>query len=297
MRITLWLALVCCCWPVWARTVVYTQSFGGEEYGQYHIEALKAALRVTQDAYPPVTVTPHPMPMSQSRQLTTVLKGEADVMWSVTHDRLEHTLLPVQFPLLQGLGGYRVFVIHKNMQPFFQPDRKLEHIKKLQAVQGADWPDYTILKHHNFTVNSASWTDWYTTMYRSLERGLVDYFPRNVIEVHRDLAFHGSQHLTIEQHHLLIYPSYEYFFVAPDQPQLQKRLLEGLIKLVKSGELARLFAQHQNHRQAMVLLRQTSRVRHHIDNPGLSYEFAYPFWTRTPAKTLKEVNQLHFPSL
>ncbi|QPG05187.1 hypothetical protein IT774_13810 [Salinimonas marina] len=295
MKITVWLALLCCCGSAWARSVVYTQSFGGEEYGQYHIEVLNAALQITEKAYPPVGVTPHPVPMSQSRQLASVLKGEADVMWSVTTDTLEQTLLPVRFPLLQGLGGYRVFVIHKNMQPFFQPDCKLVHIKNLQAVQGADWPDYTLLKHHNFTVSSASWTDWYTTMYRSLERGLVDYFPRNVIEVHRDLAFHGSKHLTIEQHHLLIYPSYEYFFVAPDQPQLQQRLLEGLKMLVKNNQLARIFEKYQYHQQAIGLLQQSSRVRHHLDNPGLSYEFTYPFWTRTPDKTIDELNQLQFP--
>lgn len=279
-----------------AQPVSYTQSFSGQFYGRYQQTVLASALAITEAEYGPARLQPHPVPMTQSRQIQVVASGDADVMWTVTSDTLEQTLLPVRFPLLQGLSGERVFAIVAPRQQAFPADLTLAQLKQLTAVQGSDWPDLAIMRQNGFTVTGADWSDWYTTMYRSLSRQLVDYFPRNVIEVHRDLAQQPNRHLVIEQHHRLSYPSYEYFFVSPLRPKLQQRLELGLHRLLESGQLGHLFAAYPEHQQAMILINQP-RVVHLLTNPGLSYRIAEPRWSQQPEQFRQSLKALPFPSL
>lgn len=205
-------------------------------------------------------------------------------------DQLEKDLLPVKFPLIQGLGGYRVFVICKDKQSDFMPNQTLDNIKLMQAVQGNDWPDTRILKSHDFRVSSATWSDWFSTMYLSLERGIIDYFPRNVVEVYRDLNYHEHTSLVIEKNHLLIYPSYEYFFVGRHLPHLQQRLEVGLSRLLESGELVRLFNSYPDHKKAKDMIADPKRKKHYLTSPVLSYELEGVDWSTHPEIML---NALH----
>lgn len=292
--------LLCCCMlasQAIAKPVVFTQSFAGPQYGGYHIAVLQAALRVTEQDYGEASLTHHAFPMTQSRQILTLIRGEADVMWSVTTDQIEQQLLPVRFPLLQGLGGHRVFVINKAMQREFPHNQTLDNIKQMSSVQGGDWPDTRILQFHHFAVHPVTWSDWYTTMYRSLEKGMVDYFPRNVVEVYRDLDYHRSEQLTIEKNHLLIYPSYEYFFVAPHAPDLQKRLKEGLYRLLKSGELQRIFDSYPAHIKAKTMINDPERVKHYLNSNVLSYTLENADWTAHPRALLHELDALEVQPL
>ena len=294
-RLILCITLLCsfmCSAPALSQTYTFTQSFAGPTYGVYHIDVMRAALRVTEDDYGAVTLERHPFPMPQGRQILTLLRGESDIMWSVTTDELEQQLLPVRFPLLQGLGGHRIFVINKNKQNAFGPGQTLDGIKLMTSVQGSDWPDTKILQYHGFTVASISWSDWYTTMYRSLEEGIIDYFPRNVVEVYRDLSYHNSDKLTIEQNHLIIYPGYEYFFVAPHAPELQQRLQDGLTRLLKSGELAKIFNRYPEHRKAWDMVKKGKRVVHLLESNVLSYSFENPDWIEAPYALLNEISAL-----
>ncbi|MBU2977669.1 hypothetical protein [Alteromonas sp. C1M14] len=271
-----------------STTYTYTQSFTGTQYGKYQFDVMQAALDVTAKKYDKVSLKSHPFPMSQSRQIVTLLDGKADLMWSVTTEKLENTLLPVRFPLLQGLGGHRIFVINQAMQAHFPPNQTLDNIKRMACVQGADWPDTQILKDHHFTVHSATWSDWYTGMYRSLEEGMADYFPRNVIEVQRDLNYHLSEKLRIEKNHLLVYPSYEYLFVSPQRPELQARLYEGLTILLKNGELAKLFNHYPEHRKAKMMVNKDHRVVHHLSSSVLPYTWDNSNWEASPQAFLQE---------
>ena len=58
---------------------------------------------------------------------------------------------------------------------------------------------------------------WFLNVFNGLSQP-CRRFPRNIIEVHRDLERHKDKHVSLEQFHLLKYPSYEYFFVSPDNP-------------------------------------------------------------------------------
>lgn len=275
-----------------ANEVVYTRAFTGADYDYYHAQVLRSAIAITAD-YGETVVRPHPHPMPQARQILMLSKGSADVMWSATTNEREKKLLPVRLPLLQGLAGYRVFIIQKDNQDAFPKDMTLDMLREKTAVQGIDWPDLVVMQKNGFNVNGANWSQWFASMYNSIQRGVVDYFPRNVIEVSRDLNRHKDKKIELEQYHLLRYPNYEYFFVSPSRPELVERLEVGLIRLLESGELAKLFMQHQNHQRAMKLIADKERVVFDIENPSLSYRFDDTLWAKDPQIGISMLTQHH----
>lgn len=302
MRLTylfsLWLAFAVSAEPsphtagVSNAPVTYVTAFDGAQYGAYHIAVLEAALAVTAPEYGPVHTSRYPVNMTQSRQIATLEQGQADIMWRVTTDALEQRLLPVRFPLLQGFSGIRVLAIHPSAAQNYHPDLNLADLKSMISIQGEDWPDYAILKANGFRVSGESWTNWYDSMYKSLAKGVVDYCPRNIIEVHRDFRHHKDTPLAIEAHHLLQYDSYEYFFVAPGHPQLQRRLVKGIEILLESGELASIFNRYSDHKKAVKLLQESRKV-YYLSNPGLSYKIKSPRWLEAPARMLNEIRRLN----
>jgi len=280
-----------------AEEYLYTQAFSDPEYGRYHIEVLHAAIRVTENDYGAVTLTPFPVPLPQNREIQTLRAGESDIMWCVTTDELESQLLPVRFPLLQGLGGHRVFVIHDNRQKDFPAQLSLARLKTMSSVQGTFWPDTQILKYNEFAVQGISWSSWFSSMYRLLEEDIVDYFPRNVVEVFRDLSYHENPKLTIEQNHLLVYPSYEYFFVNPNKPELQARLQEGLKRLLVSGELVEIFNRYPYHKQGWEMARDKKRRVHRLASNVLSYQLKHANWISHPEALISEIEGLSVAKL
>ncbi|WP_414829839.1 hypothetical protein [Alteromonas sp. H39] len=270
--------------------IVYTRAFPGKAYGYYHAKVLERAIALTPE-YGEHRVVPHPQPMPQARQILTLENGDADVMWTVTTDEREKRMIPVRFPLLQGFAGYRVFVIQQGRQSSFPLSITDAQIRKFRAVQGNDWPDLDILRANGFDVHGTDWSDWFTSMYAMVERGVIDIFPRNIIEVHNDLARHQQRHIQLEKHHLLRYPNYEYFFVSPLTPELATRIRRGLIRMLENGELREIFLEHENHRKAVALAADPARKIHELSNPTLSYSLDYHRWLDNPEKAISALRK------
>ncbi|MDC8830045.1 hypothetical protein [Alteromonas gilva] len=263
------------------QEVIFTRAFADKDYGHYHVSILKRILELTPE-YGNAIALPHPHPMPQARQILKLQNGEAHIMWSATSDQREQQLLPVRFPLLQGLAGYRVLVINASRQDQFPATMTFEALQGYVGVQGDDWPDLKVLQHSGLKVEGAPWSLWFTTMFTSVDKGLVDYFPRNVIEVFNDLERHQQKHIALEQNWLIRYPSYEYFFVSPKYPALVARLYEGLYIMLKNGELQQYFEKQPGYQSAMTLATATDRQHFELDNPNLTVTFEQPLWTVDP---------------
>ncbi|TPV57785.1 amino acid ABC transporter substrate-binding protein [Aestuariibacter sp. GS-14] len=257
--------------------VIFTRAFADDAYGYYHAQILQRILELTPEFGKAVAV-PHPQPMPQARQIIKLQAGEGDVMWSATSNEREQQLLPVRFPLLQGLAGYRVLVINAYKQAQYPTSLTKADLQNLVGVQGNDWPDLTVLRHNGFKVEGAQWSLWFQTMFTAVEKGMVDYFPRNVIEVSNDLERHEAKRIKLEDNFILRYPSYEYFFVSPLKPELVNRLQIGLLRMLNNGELKVLFEKHDNHKKAMLLATDPSRIMIELNNPDLAYKYTNPLW-------------------
>ena len=271
--------------------VIFARAFADDAYGYYHAKVLQRVLELTPE-FGIANAVPHPQPMPQARQIIKLKSGEADVMWSATSDIREQQLLPVRFPLLQGLAGYRVLVINAYKQAQFPQSLGKEAIQGFVGVQGKDWPDLAVLQHNGFKVEAAQWSLWFHTMFTAVEKGMVDYFPRNVIEVTNDLERHKTKRIKLEDNFILRYPSYEYFFVSPHKPDLVNRIQIGLLRMLDNGELKTMFEKHENHQKAMTLATDPKRKVFDLANPELSYHFDDPLWVSNPSYMRAELEKV-----
>ena len=257
--------------------IVFTRAFADSDYGSYETDVLNAIIDITPE-YGQTSLIPHHHPMPQSRQVLSLIKGDADVMWSVTSKQRESALIPIRLPLVKGFAGYRALVIQKGHQNKFPKHLDSQSLKQRSFVQGNDWPDLPILKFNGFNVHGENWSLWFSSMFTMVEKNIIDAFPRNITEISSDMMRHKERQIAIEKYHLLYYPNYEYFFIRPDNQQLANRMRIGLTRLLKNGTLEKLFNQHKSHAVAMTFINDPNRTVHHLTNPLLPYTLDYARW-------------------
>src|SRR5690606_2065196 len=100
--------------------------------------------------------------IAQTGQMLTRMRSAAlisrnqgvDLLWGSATIEREALLQPIRIPLLKGLMGYKIFLIHPDDQPVFSQVKNLEDLQTLRAGQGADWPDVEILLRNDIPVVS-----------------------------------------------------------------------------------------------------------------------------------------------
>jgi hypothetical protein len=114
--------------------------------------------------------------------------------------------------------------------------RSASQLKKFVAGQGHDWPDTAILRASGLPVEASS---TYEGMFKMLEAGRIDYFPRAVQQVFAEGGRYPS--LAVEPHIALRYPTDAYFFVNRRNTRLAAEVQRGLEAAIADGSFDRLF--------------------------------------------------------
>lgn len=208
----------------------------------YFLDVLRLALDKTRAEYGDYVLEPSPQAIPQSRAIRLLADNQdLDVLWSMTSRQREAQLLPVRIPLLKGLMGYRLFIIRAEDQTWFDNVRTLDQLRELRAGQGHDWPDTEILRANGFHVETST---EYEDLFRMLEAGRFDFFPRALNEPWSEVTASGSDHLKVEEQLLLYYPTASYFFVNRHNAELAERLEKGLEAAIADGSFDELFFGH-----------------------------------------------------
>ena len=231
-------------WPrAHAATLVrYPQSEPqgeGARTEHYPVRLLQMALARSGQDY---SLRPTSVMMRQNRALAELRNGRAiDVVWTMASQQRERDLLPIRIPLDMGLIGWRLLLIRKRDAARFAAIRKLTELQKLDALQGHDWPDTEILHANNFRVQTAS---DYAGMFKMLESGRVDYFPRAVFEIWNEVEAFAEQDLMVAPGLALHYPSAFYFFVNQSNTVLATAIERGLEGMLADGSYEHLFQEY-----------------------------------------------------
>jgi hypothetical protein len=236
----------------------------------YYLDALRLALEHTRRDFGDYRLVPVDQNLSQSRAIALLGEGRTlDVLWTMTSRGREQQLRPIRVPLLRGLMGMRLLIIRAEDQGWFDNVTKLDQLRQLRAGQGHDWPDTEILRANDLPLVSVS---NYEALFRMLKEGRFDYMPRAVNEPWEEVEAHPDMDLAVEDSLLLYYPAASYFFVAPHDDRLARRLQLGLERALEDGSLTALFRQHPVNRKAFekaaLLTRRVLRLR----NPLLPKE-------------------------
>lgn len=176
--------------------------------------------------------------MKQARAVLELERdsGKLDIMITMTSPEREASLLGVPVPLTKGVLGWRIALVRKDRLHQFAGVRSAAQLKKFVAGQGHDWPDTAILRANGLPVEVSS---TYEGMFKMLEAGRIDYFPRAVQQVFDENDKYPA--LAVDPHIALRYPTDAYFFVNPRNRRLAADIQRGLSAARADGSFDRLF--------------------------------------------------------
>ncbi|NQY92898.1 MAG: hypothetical protein HRT43_01920, partial [Campylobacteraceae bacterium] len=193
-------------------TIVIPKTSNDASRDNYQIGLLKLVL---DKAGEPYTITKTKKLYSQDSVVEALSKDDKiNLYWMGTSKELEEKLLPIRVPLTFGMLGYRVFIIHKDLQDTFSKVLSLDDLRKLRGAQGIGWSDNKILGHSGLN----QYQDSYETIFKIVNEGnKIDYFSRGLNEAFVEVKSRKAalQNLIVEKNVLLVYPFSMFFFVNP----------------------------------------------------------------------------------
>ena len=109
----------------------------------------------------------------------------------------------------------------------------------------------------------------YLRIFSMLDRGMIDCFPRGILEAWGEIHSQHLQHSVVDSHFVLIYPTAIYFFVNQDNQALAARIERGLRAALADGSFDRLFYGYPPHQEALAKAKLDERVKVLLQNPLL----------------------------
>ncbi|PCK31158.1 hypothetical protein CEX98_13955 [Pseudoalteromonas piscicida] len=232
----------------------------------YYIALLRLALNKSRDQYGAYQLVENSFDQTpQGRTLEILEQGELlDVHWSMTSIQREKRLATVYIPLLKGMMGARLLLIHKDMVNKLASIDSPAQLVNLTIGSGVDWPDTAIYEKNGFSVV----TSIATSLPRMLEEKRFDLFPRALHEPWTEL--HTIDNAVVESRFAFCYPTAMFFFVNKDNERLKARLTYGLKKAIEDGSFDKLFFSHPVTREAIAKAKFEERQILKLQNPNLS---------------------------
>ncbi|MGI0115606.1 amino acid ABC transporter substrate-binding protein [Zooshikella sp. RANM57] len=249
-----------------AITVIYPVVAKDDVRYKDLISLLQQSLEVTVPEYGEYELVADKDIISEGRYIERLKSGIGlNVIWSSTSVEKEKTLRPIRIPLRKGLLGYRISLINKNNQSKIEKIKTIEALRLIEVGQGIGWGDIAVYKKNDIKVRTAR----YELLFRMLNAGRFDLFPRGVNEVFDEYQRFKTSYpnLVVEQKFLIVYPWPYYFFTNKADNRLAERIENGLRMMIKNGSFDQIF--HQYHQAAIEQANLLKRHVIHIENPLL----------------------------
>lgn len=220
-----------------SEQVVYLARLGPKaDIEEYPFMLLKLALSYSDK---PIRAELSKSVMLQKRAMAQLTNNKSvDVVASMTSIEREQVLLPIRFPLLKGLIGWRLALISNNTPEILESVKNTAQLKGLLAGQVHDWPDTRILRNNGLEVYSSSTL---SGLYKMLSQNRIDYLPRAITEIWYELDINQDKAVKVDNHVLIYYPAAAYFFVNKGNSALALEIEQGLEAALKDGSFDQLF--------------------------------------------------------
>ncbi|PKG85058.1 hypothetical protein CXF85_05475 [Colwellia sp. 75C3] len=210
----------------------------------YFVELTRLVLSKNEHLYPKrkLVFVAHD-DVTQGRSLMLLEHNYVDIVWSGTNARRELRYSPIRIPLFRGLLGYRVLLILKEDKEKFLQIKTPAQLKKLNACQGAHWPDSDILEANGYLVSRVV---HFNAMFKMLAKKRCDYFPRAIFEGYAEqkIAMETQPNIILMDELILHYNFPFYYFVEKNNSRLAERLENGLMAALADGSLMNLMRTH-----------------------------------------------------
>ena len=201
---------------------------------------LTKAMERTIHLYGPYRIEQYPTSLTRQRSLALLVKGKITVYVAPTSRKWEAAAIPVRIPLRKGILGYRLFFIRDKDQALFSEVSSMKELLKFRLGQGAQWTITQSFKRLGIKVSGGV---EYEPLFKMLEMGRFDYFPRGINEIFREYETQKDKYPTLKIEDILSFylPLPIYFFVSHTRPNLAKRIEVGLLSMLEDGTFDKFF--------------------------------------------------------
>jgi hypothetical protein len=190
--------------------------------------------------------------------------GGIDVISAGATLEREDLLLPIRFPLLKGLNGWRIALVTEKNKDLFLKHQSIKQFKTLTAGQLHSWSDTKIIASNGIKIEKGS--DYYG-LFTMLESNRFDYFPRSILEVRSEYEKNKGRNIIVEPYQLIHYPTAYFFYVNKRNTKLAADISYGLEKSLRDGSFERIFNQYYG--DAIKTVQQEKRSVYSLTNPFL----------------------------
>jgi len=239
----------------------------------YHYELLELAIKKSSHKYPDSSLkTIDATTASRGRNIALLDQEQIDVYWAGTNQEREQRFIPIRIPLVFGLLGYRVLIIHQDNLALFKKMRQdPEKLKTLIACQGTFWPDSDILEDNGYKVQRVIRFD---LIFKMLARDRCQYFPRAIFEGYAELAAAKQKfpELVMFDEVLLHYKYPMYLFINKENTKLAEQLRYGLQKAAEDGSMLEFAKSHDLTKDLFPLSKWHKKAFITLSNKYLSKE-------------------------
>jgi len=243
------------------NTFAQTLVVHGAERNDYFVDTLKQALSYSPTKNYQLNFFNKNLP--KSRVFKSIINNEdiSIIAAGATIDR-EEVLLPIYFPIVKGLFGWRIPLVNKNNNDLFTPKLSTEAFKSLTVGQLHSWSDTKILESNNLQVIKGS---HYQGLFSMLAANRFDYFPRSILEVHREFEAHKDMNIAVDSNILIHYPTAYFFYVNKENTVLADDVKYGLEQSLKDGSFDKLFNKYYGDIVSHII--NEKRSVYQLDNP------------------------------
>ncbi|MBF0204720.1 MAG: hypothetical protein HQK67_10505 [Desulfamplus sp.] len=213
----------------------------------YRIELLRLALEKTEQEYGHFSLEPTTEKMTQARGLKFMEEDKlVNIAFLPTSEEREQKFLPIRIPILKGILGYRVFLIHRDNLAAFSAIQSIDELKsKFTAGFDMHWADITILTANDIKVDKST---SYELLFKKLEAKRFDFFPRGINEAWDEIEQFGAScpNIVVDPHNAFYYPYPVYFFVNKTNVKTAERITKGLNIAQNDGSFKNLFLKYHD---------------------------------------------------
>jgi hypothetical protein len=211
-------------------------------FGWDVLEATLERTRATFGDYR-LTTSPDPAQALRFRHARTSSDVQVNVVILTIGPDWSDTLMPVRIPVLRGLLGYRLLLVHRRDLDRFAKINTLNDLRQVSFGSVEHWSDTAIMKSAGLKVVTGS---SYDGLFKMMQAGRFETLTRGAHQIESEVAAiekNPGNDIVVEPHLLMHYtlPVYFWFSRDPEGQRRAERVKAGLQMMVADGSLEKMF--------------------------------------------------------